>query len=78
MPSLLLTPEEAERFASWLENEAMSAAGMIEQFTKIGGPAVATLAQSEKRYAAACIIIARRIRSTERMEIGPNNAAEGG
>lgn len=65
---LLLTAQERERFAGWLEREVESAKGMIEQMEKM--PGLAPMIEKEKRWAVACLIVARHLRNTEDMTIG--------
>lgn len=60
---LLLTEQERERFAAWLEHEAATAKGLIEQMEKLG-PAMAMLIAREKAEAAAALVIARKLRAT--------------
>lgn len=67
--SLLLTQEERDRFASWLENEAATSKGLIEQMEKLG-PQFAIGAQRERNEATAALIIARKLRSTSSDSIG--------
>lgn len=67
---MLLTSEERDRFAAWLENEAATAKVLIEQMEKLG-PHVAPLVAREKAEAAAALLIARKLRATESMSIGP-------
>lgn len=59
----LLTPQERDRFATWLEHEASTAKGLIEQLEKLG-PHGATMATREKTEAAAALVIARKLRAT--------------
>ena len=66
---MLLTPEERERFAAWLEHEAMTARGMIEQLEKLG-PHTAPIIWRQKQEAAAALIIARKLRATSSDSIG--------
>ena len=66
--SPLLTAQERERFAGWLEREVESAKGMIAQMGKMSG--LAPMIEKEKRWAAACLIVARHLRNTEDMTIG--------
>jgi hypothetical protein len=60
---LLLTAQERERFAAWLEHEAATAKGLIEQMEKLGPP-VALLVTREKAEATAALVIARKLRAT--------------
>ena len=66
---LLLTQQERDRFAAWLEHEAYVGKGLIEQMEKLG-PHAAPLVAREKAEAAAALLIARKLRSTEGMSIG--------
>ena len=56
MSSLMLTDEERNRFAAWLEREAETGQGIVEQ--------------REKQNIAAAIIIARKLRNTHSETIG--------
>lgn len=60
---LLLTPQERDRFAAWLEHEAATANGLIEQMEKLG-PHVAPMVAREKAEAGAALLIARKLRAT--------------
>ena len=66
---LLLTQQERDRFAAWLEHEAAVGKGLIEQMEKLG-PHAGPLVAREKAEAAAALLIARKLRSTEGMSIG--------
>ncbi len=59
--SLLLTPAERERFASWLEREAEMDETMAEQVVKISGPE--GLAKKYRVEAMAAKVIAQKLRS---------------
>ena len=67
MSGLLLTQEERDKFAAYLEREAVSADAIATQMEKSGlPPAVRDV--SVKRYrmeAAAAAFVARKLRSTE-------------
>lgn len=67
--SMLLTDQERERFAAWLEHEAATDAGLVEQMEKLG-PQMAMLATRKKAEAAAALMIARKLRSTHGDSIG--------
>ena len=67
--SLLLTDEERMRFADWLELEARTATGLIEQLEKLGQYA-APLVAREKAEAAAARLIAAKLRGIQSMSIG--------
>ena len=66
--SLLLSDEERNRFASWLELEIESSKGMIEQFKKLGQIGE-TLIKRETVEMQAALIIARKLRSIESFSI---------
>lgn len=66
--SLLLTDRERERFAAWLEHEAATEKGLIEQMEKLG-PAFAAVVEQRKREAGASLLIARKLRSTQSTSI---------
>lgn len=67
--NLLLTRQERDRFASWLEREAATAQGLIAQMEKLG-PHVAPIVAREKVEAAAALIIAQKLRATIDDSIG--------
>jgi len=67
--NLQLTAAERDRFATWLEQEAVVAKGLIEQMEKLG-PMASILATRTKAEGAACLLIARRLRATEAESIG--------
>ena len=62
--SLLLTEQERERFATWLEHEAATANRLIAQLDKFG-PNMAPLIAREKAKAASALMIARKLRATD-------------
>jgi hypothetical protein len=66
--SLLLSDEERNRFASWLELEIESSKGMIEQFKKLGQIGE-PLIKRETVEMQAALIIARKLRSIESFSI---------
>lgn len=66
---LLLTPQERDRFAAWLEHEAATAKGLIEQMEKLG-PHMAPMVAREKAEGAAALLIARKLRATHSDSIG--------
>lgn len=59
----LLSPQERERFAAWLENEAMTSRAIAEQMENMDSPISKDLARREKIYAAAAITVASKLRS---------------
>lgn len=65
--NLLLTDAERSRFAQWLEHEAKTAKGLIEQMEKIGVPE--PLITREKAELGAALLIARKLRMTESFTI---------
>lgn len=67
MSGLLLTREERERFAAWLENEANTSKILIEQIKKMAHGDV--LSKREQMWAAATSFVAQRLRSTESYEV---------
>lgn len=66
--SLLLTSQERDRFASWLEREIETGKGMLQQMEKM--PNMEPFIAKQKREMAAYLIVARVLRSTEDMTIG--------
>jgi len=67
---LLLTAQERERFAGWLEREAASSEAIAAQMETSSIPQVLT--RKLRAEAAACKIVASILRSTEDMSIGSN------
>jgi hypothetical protein len=65
---LLLSTQERDRFAAWLEHEAATAKVLIEQMEKLG-PHAAPLVAREKAEALAALLIVRKLRATESMSI---------
>ena len=66
---LLLTPQERDRFAAWLEHEAATSKGLTEQMEKLG-PHMAPLVARETAEAAAALLIARKLRATHSDSVG--------
>ncbi len=64
--SYLLTDQERERFAWWLESQAYSSLEIANQMDKIG---VGALSERNKVEAAAYTTVAKILRSTEAMTI---------
>ena len=62
--SLLLTREECNRFADWLEQEMQSDKGMAEQARKLG-PVGEVMAKRLETHAVACFVILKGLRKTE-------------
>jgi len=76
--SRLLSQQERDRFAAWLEQEAESGELMAAQMEKgiQGTPpahmlAMHTLAKKERAEAMAARIIAKKLRATESFEVEP-------
>jgi hypothetical protein len=68
----MLTEQERQRFAEWLEREALTSKGLIEQMKKLG-PAMNIAMQREQAEAAAALLIARKLRATQSMSVGGGN-----
>lgn len=66
--SLLLTAQERDRFASWLEREVETGKGMIQQMEKMGN--MQMFIDKMKREMTAYLIVARVLRTTEDASIG--------
>lgn len=66
---LLLTDQERLRFAAWLEHEAATTKGIVEQMEKLG-PHTAPMVARQKTEAAAALLIARKLRETHSDSIG--------
>lgn len=69
MSNLLLTQQERDRFAAWLENEAATSKLLIEQMEKLGPHALPVL-NLERTEMNAAIVIARKLRNTTSESIG--------
>lgn len=65
---LLLSDAERERFIRYLEHEAHTTAGIIEQMGKIRTPPA--LVAVLKAECAAFLLIARKLRKTESVSLG--------
>ena len=66
MSALLLTEEERQRFADYLEQESVSSDGIAQQMEATFGPPGKVLARQEREYSAAAMLIVKRLRSSER------------
>lgn len=66
---MVLTQQERDKFAAWLEREAESAKAIIEQLEKLG-PHGALIAKKEKQEMTAALIIAAKLRSIQSETIG--------
>lgn len=75
MPNLLLTDEERNRFAEWLEREASTDKIFIEQSAKLG-PHGAIMVKKFTAEMHAALIIAAKLRSIESFSIGSEHADE--
>lgn len=58
-----LTAEERDRFATWLEQEAATDKGLLEQMKQLEG--MAPMIQHRKVEIAAALMVARKLRSIE-------------
>jgi hypothetical protein len=66
---LLLSPQERDRFAAYLEREAESGKQMLGQFKTLPPAIAEQMVSREQQYVSACIIIAAKLRSVEDMTI---------
>lgn len=66
---MLLTDQERARFVAYLESDASDSEGMAEQMGKFGGPPQQALAKKLRMEAAACKIVAAKLKATESMEV---------
>lgn len=64
---IFLTDHEREHFAAWLEQEAESSRLLLKQLEKL--PQGVVVADHMKLEAAACALIAKKLRSTESMTV---------
>lgn len=62
-----LTKEERDRFAAWLEQEAASDKGLLEQMEKL--PNMAAVISHRKNEIIAALLVARKLRSIEDWKI---------
>lgn len=67
---LLLTAQERDRFAAWLQLEIETSRGMLEQFEKVGGPGMDIIAKRERTKIAGFVIVLNDIHSGETFAIG--------
>lgn len=65
MSGLLLTPEERERFATWLEQEAAANQLLAAQMDMLAGSAMSYLARMKRDEVASFERVARILRSIE-------------
>ena len=66
---LLLTPQERYRFAVWLEQEAASEEGLLEQMEKLAMAGSDVIVKRMKLRRAAYLIVAMDLRRTEDMTL---------
>ena len=64
MSSLLLSPEERNRFADWLKQDVESDKLMIEQLSKLGPPGE-LMAKKMKLEVAAGIVVLQKLLTVE-------------
>lgn len=69
MSGLLLTQEESDRFAGWLEREADSDRVILRQIEALG-PGHAAMVQKLRVGIAALLIVAVKLRGIERVTLG--------
>ncbi|HVJ72089.1 MAG TPA: hypothetical protein VM531_11390 [Sphingomicrobium sp.] len=69
--ALLLTDDERQKFARYLEQSAHSANGIADQLQQLKSPLMAQLALRERKFAAAALLIADRLRQTESQTVQP-------
>lgn len=76
----LLSDKERDRFATWLEQEAADGDAMAEQMKKSAAdaPVILVLAMKERAEAFAARVIAKKLRETESMTVGPGETGEVG
>ena len=73
-----LTPDERRKFAAWLRQQFTTATGIAVESSKLPGMG-ATLASRYKAEAAAYLMVARILESTEAQTIqGPASSAGAG
>ena len=65
MSNLFLTAVERERFAAWLEHEAVVDEQLAVQAESLAGPAGMVLANRNRAEALAARVVARMLRSIE-------------
>jgi hypothetical protein len=69
--NLLLTDEERQRFADWLEMSADSNEQIAAQMERVGSPPMMAVAKLNRTEAAAMRVVLRKLRTTESMSIKP-------
>lgn len=67
---MLLTNEERQRFADYLEMDAESGEQLAAQMDKMKNPITDQLAKQHRIEAQAARIVARRLRAAQDMTIG--------
>ena len=66
---MLIDEKEKERFIAYLELNAASCKGMIEQFEKMPGPIMDELVKREKQKMVAFLIVADELKNGESMTV---------
>jgi hypothetical protein len=66
--AIILTQEERDRFATYLEEDSNSSLGIIKQMEKL--PNTETIVKHYKLEAAASKIVAAKLRATTSEEVG--------
>ena len=64
---IMLSKEERERFAAWLEQDAAGTDGLLQQMAKL--PNTEAIAKVKRAESMAQKIVAKMLRSIEGMEI---------
>ena len=67
--SLLLTPQERDRFVIYLNQQADSNEQIAEQLEKVGGPPMLTVAKKNRMEAAAMRLVSLILASAEYQEL---------
>lgn len=67
---MILTQQQRDLFAAWLEREASSAEAIAKPMEQLPGLVGAHLAKQELDYAAAARLIADRLRKTHSETVG--------
>ena len=74
MGSRLLTQAESDRFCEWLRFELEGSRAILKQMEKSDLPPAMTA--HEKQWATVCLMMLRKLESTERMTIGESEQGE--
>ena len=66
-----LTDSERNKFAEYLDHEAIGNEGLAKQMEKLPGPMTLEIAKRYRAEAAAMLLIASRLRNTEAQNVMP-------